>query len=152
MCFVPGLPTGGLLGAKHGVRFPLLVSVGLCVVNFLMITLVMPETLPKEKRVKQVGGVGWLLLSSCVVRLVGGAWIFFPLPCGGICSCPLESVRPSLQLSRGPALGNRVRNGGFLFIYLFWRGVCGNLNFSSLLKLPLQKVVDLPRASKIAVC
>ncbi len=54
----PGLPTGGLLGAKYGVRFPLLVSVGLCVVNFLMVSFVMPETLPKEKRAKQVGWVG----------------------------------------------------------------------------------------------
>ncbi|CAN0177936.1 unnamed protein product, partial [Hapterophycus canaliculatus] len=49
-----GLPLGGVLGAKRGVRFPLLVSVGLCAVNLFMIAFVMPETLPKEKRVKQV--------------------------------------------------------------------------------------------------
>ncbi|CAN0315727.1 unnamed protein product, partial [Ectocarpus sp. 8 AP-2014] len=34
--------------------FPLLVSVGLCLVNFVMIVFVMPETLPDEKRVKKV--------------------------------------------------------------------------------------------------
>ncbi|CAM9189870.1 unnamed protein product [Ectocarpus sp. 4 AP-2014] len=54
MAFMIGLPMGGVLGAKYGVRFPLLVSVGLCLVNFAMIALVMPETLPDEKRVKKV--------------------------------------------------------------------------------------------------
>ncbi|CAN0521651.1 unnamed protein product, partial [Ectocarpus sp. 12 AP-2014] len=34
--------------------FPLLVSVGLCLVNLVMIAFVMPETLPDEKRVKKV--------------------------------------------------------------------------------------------------
>ncbi|CAN0082112.1 unnamed protein product, partial [Ectocarpus sp. 12 AP-2014] len=54
MAFMIGLPMGGVLGAKYGVRFPLLVSVGLCLVNFVMIAFVMPETLPDEKRVKKV--------------------------------------------------------------------------------------------------
>ncbi|CAM9870219.1 unnamed protein product [Pylaiella littoralis] len=54
MAFMIGLPLGGVLGAKYGLRFPLLVSVGLCVLNFLMIAFAMPETLPKENRVKQV--------------------------------------------------------------------------------------------------
>lgn len=49
---------GGVLGAKYGIRFPLLVSVALCAANFLMIAFIMPETLPKEKRVKQVGWAG----------------------------------------------------------------------------------------------
>eukprot|EP00752_Nemacystus_decipiens_P011767 g10443.t1 len=54
MAFTIGLPTGGVLGAKYGARFPLLVSVGLCLANFVMIALIMPETLPQEKRAKQV--------------------------------------------------------------------------------------------------
>lgn len=84
---LPGLPTGGLLGAKYGVRFPLLVSVGLCVVNFLMIAFVMPETLPKEKRVKQVRPDDPLL---CGFRRVCGVWT---LAWGAFCKTKTGGVR-----------------------------------------------------------
>ncbi|CAN0041571.1 unnamed protein product [Ascophyllum nodosum] len=54
MAFMIGLPLGGVLGAKYGVRFPLLVSVGLCVSNFLLVSLIMPETLPAGRRKEKV--------------------------------------------------------------------------------------------------
>ncbi|CAN0447456.1 unnamed protein product, partial [Laminaria digitata] len=45
-----GLPLGGVLGAKYGVRFPLLVSMSLCALNVLLVTFIMPETLQEERR------------------------------------------------------------------------------------------------------
>ena len=55
---------GGVLGAKYGVRFPLLVSVSLCALNFLLVAFVMPETLPESKRKTKVWSV---LFCACYI-------------------------------------------------------------------------------------
>lgn len=54
VCGFLGLPLGGILGAKFGVKFPLLISVGLCALNLTLVALVMPETLPKDRRKSEV--------------------------------------------------------------------------------------------------
>ncbi|CAN0234672.1 unnamed protein product [Ascophyllum nodosum] len=69
MAFIIGLPLGGVLGAKYGIRFPLIVSVGLCVLNVLLVSLVMPETLPEGRRkekvdLRQANPVGAVKLAS----------------------------------------------------------------------------------------
>ena len=50
MAFTIGLPLGGFLGAKYGVRFPLKVAIGICALNIFTTGLIMPESLPLLKR------------------------------------------------------------------------------------------------------
>jgi MFS transporter, DHA1 family, tetracycline resistance protein len=50
MAFTIGLPLGGMLGARRGYRFPVMISIGLCAFNFLFTSLIMPESLPQHKR------------------------------------------------------------------------------------------------------
>lgn len=51
--FMFGLPLGGVLGMKKGIRFPLYVAAALCALNVLFIALFVPEPVSKEARAEK---------------------------------------------------------------------------------------------------
>jgi len=81
--FIIGPTVGGLLG-QHDLRLPFLAAAGLTALNFLYGLLVLPESLPPERRLKTfqwsranpVGSLGLLRAHSGLLGLAGVAFLF----------------------------------------------------------------------------
>lgn len=50
LAFMLGIPASGIVAAKFGLNVPLMVAAGICVLNVLYISLLVPESLPPSRR------------------------------------------------------------------------------------------------------
>jgi MFS transporter, DHA1 family, tetracycline resistance protein len=78
--FILGPALGGLLG-KIGPRAPFFAAAGLAAVNFVYGVLVLPESLPKERRrpfdLKRANPLGTLVSLRSAPHVLGFAWVAF---------------------------------------------------------------------------
>lgn len=103
---------GGVLAARYGIKFPLLVGAAICAANLMLVTFFMPETLPASRRREKVRScpslrvldVPMLRIGVEKVYAVGG--VCLRARCVSVCSdfdvfCAETELVP-------PALGERV--------------------------------------------